>query len=188
VSRTPKTSRPTRTPPTPRSDASAGTSFNLRSLVREVAANSTLRNYDDLTAEVAKRIAEDQIAEALRQALRSFVRQVVVEDRPHRTAEASAISPPVTSSRSSKVAGIRDGWQRHLRARYSVGGGQLERLGDCTRDQLIFIASHLDAKAEMNASKARGMRSLAAALTEQGVERVKDLPAELLMNSLGAAA
>lgn len=183
-----QTSRPTIVGTTTTAQSSAGTSFNLRSLVREVAANSTLRDPGALAEEVAKHIPAEHVAEALRQCLRVFVRQIVSEDRPHGSVGRAGISPPVQSSRSSKVSAIRDGWQRQLRARYAVGDGAWEFLGECTREHLTFIATELDKQASQKEAKARGMRGLAAALEEHEVERVKDLPAELLMNSLGAAA
>jgi hypothetical protein len=69
-----------------------------------------------------------------------------------------------------------------------VGGSEWKFLGECTYEDLQFIAGRLDRQAEMHRSKAAGMRSLAAAMTEHDVATVRDLPAELLMNSLGAAA
>ena len=114
--------------------------FNLRALVRDVLDHSTLKTPDEVAAEVAKRIPRTRTADALRQAMRTFVRQVISEERPH---GSHAVRPPVGSSRSSKVAAIRDGWQRKLRARYHVGGGAYEFLGECTAENLIFIASEL---------------------------------------------
>lgn len=161
------------------------TDFNLRALVREVMDNSTLKTPDEIATEVAKRIPADCIADALQQSLRTFTRQVISEERPH---GMRGISAPVASSRSAKVAGIRDGWQRKLRARYHVGEGAYEFLGECTAENLIFIATDLDEQAARKQARARGFRRLAEALETNGVERVKDLPAELLMNSLGDAA
>lgn len=158
--------------------------FNLRALVRDVMDNSTLKTPDEIATEVAKRIPKACVAAALQQSLRTFARQVISEERPH---GRHGVSAPV-SSRSSKVAGIRDGWQRKLRARYHVGEGAYEFLGECTAENLIFIASDLDEQAARKQTRARGFRRLAEALGEHGADRVKDLPAELLMNSLGAAA
>lgn len=169
--------------------------FNLRALVREVAATSTMNDPGDIAEEVAKRIARKDTAEALRQALRVFVRQVISEQRPH---SIGAPSSPVTSpkfrsagpaaNRSAKVAAIRDGWQKHLRARYHVGDGQWSQLGDCGREQLDYIATFLDNQAAQKQAKARSIRRLAEAVTEHEVKRVRDLPAELLMTAFGEAA
>lgn len=163
--------------------------LNLRALVREVMNTSTLRDPSSLADEVAKRIPQEHAADALRQCLRLMVRQVMSEERPHSTpGTPGGIGSPVSSSRSSKVSAIRDGWQKHLRSRWHVGEGEYQFLGDCTHEDLTFISSDLDKQAEQNQAKARGMRALASALTEHNVKCVKQLPAELLMNSLGAAA
>lgn len=189
---TTKTSRPAVDEATPKEAPPDGTDFNLRTLVREVSRTSTLANPGALADEVMRRIPEGESREALRQALRVFVRQVISEERPKGSpGHPGGINPVpsrASSSRSSKVGAIRDGWQRHLRARYHVGASEWARLGDCTRDNLFFIADDLDRKADQNKAKARGIRSLAAALTDHDVAKVSDLPAQLLMASLGEAA
>lgn len=181
----PKTSRPTTPSASPNDHSLAGTDFNLRALVREVMNTSTLKTPDEIAAEVAKRIPKAKTAEALHQSLRTFARQVISEERPH---GFRGVTSPVSSTRSAKVAGIRDGWQKKLRARYHIGDGAYEFLGDCTAENLIFIATDLDEQAARKQARARGFRRLAEALDEHGAERVRDLPAELLMNSLGDAA
>lgn len=169
--------------------------FNLRALVREVVANSTMNDPGDLAAEVARRIQPDDMETALQQSLRVFVRQILSEQRPHIIAPPT--SPVVSSrfgsvapatNRSAKVAAIRDGWQRHLRARYHVGDGEWAQLGDCGREQLDFISTFLDEQAAQKQAKARSIRRLAEAVTEHDVNRVRDLPADLLMVAFGEAA
>lgn len=167
--------------------------FNLRALVRTVARTSTIRNPDDLAEEIARRIPAEHWPDALKIALKPMVREVISEDRPHgtfttghgRPSQSPAISTP--SRGSVKVAAIRDGWQESLRARYATAEGH-KFLGECTYEDLQFIAGRLDHQAEAYASKARGLRSLARALTEHEAATVRDLPAQLLMVSLGAAA
>lgn len=169
--------------------------FNLRSLVRKVAGSSTIRNPDDLAEEVARQIPAEFWPEALKTALKPLVREVISEGRPHgtfttgfgRPQRHGAIAPAGPASGSAKVAAIRDGWQQHLRARYATAEGH-KFLGECTYEDLQFIAGRLDRQAEAYASKARGLRSLARALTEHEAATVRDLPAETLMVSLGAAA
>jgi hypothetical protein len=168
--------------------------FNLRAVIREVAGRSTIRDPDQLADEIMRHIPEESWMDAMRTALKPMVREVISADRPHgtftrdygRPSPSPAISAP--SRGSMKVAAIRDGWQDHLRARYAVDGGEWKFLGECTYDDLHFIAQRLDHQAEMHASKARGMRSLAAALTEHEAQTVRDLPPAFLMTALGAAA
>ena len=167
--------------------------FNLRALVRDVARHSTIRNPDDLAEEVARRIPAEFWPDALKMALKPLVREVISEARPHgtfktgyaRPSQSAAITTP--SRGSVKVAAIRDGWQESLRARYATADGH-KFLGECTYDDLMYIAGELDRQAEARASKARGLRSLAYALTEHDAATVRDLPAETLMVALGAAA
>jgi hypothetical protein len=169
--------------------------FNLRSVIRRVASTSTIRDPAVLAEEIMRHIPQEEWVNALRAALKPLVRDVISGERPHGTfttgygnrQRSGAIGPAVPSAGSSKVAAIRDGWQQHLRARYSVGE-EWKFLGDCTYEDLQFIAGRLDHQAETRRSKAAGMRSLAAALTEHDAETVRDLPPELLMISLGAAA
>lgn len=77
------TSRPTNNEPTTKRRPSAGGSFNLRALIREAMATAPYANPGQLAAEVAERIPENKVREALDQALRFFVRQVMSEERPH---------------------------------------------------------------------------------------------------------
>lgn len=156
--------------------------FNLRKLVREVTGSTTLTDPGDIAREVGRRIDEDSVRAALDEALRVFVRQIISEDRPH-----GFTTPAPRPGRSAKVAGIRDGWQRKLRARYATEH-EWKFLADCTHEDLIFIATDLDRKAAQNQAKARSFRGLAALLTDHGVERVRDLPPAAQMTALGDAA
>ena len=170
------------------------TGFNLRGLVRQVAKSSTLRSPDELADEILRRIPQEELLNVLRDALKPLVREVIFEARPHgkfttgygRPSQAAAISAPARGS--MKVAAIREGWQETLQARYSVGPGQFKLLRECTYEDLQLIARGMDHRAETFASKARSLRSLASAVLEHDVATVEDLPAEVLMVSLGAAA
>lgn len=172
--------------------------FSLRALVRQVANRSTIRNPDDLAEEIVRQIPPDFLLKALADAIKPMVREVIAEDRPHgvftsspgRQQKHGAIGSTGPAPGSAKVDAIRDGWQRSLRARYSTGPGaeDFKFLGECTYDDLQYIAGQLDQQAERYASKARGLRTLARALTEHKAATVRDLPAETLMTSLGAAA
>ncbi len=167
--------------------------FNLRALVRDVAQRSTIRDPDQLAEAILREIPEANFLDALKAAIKPLVREVISGARPHGTFTTGYGSPqqqPAISAPrggSMKVTAIRDGWQEHLHARYSVSEGY-KFLGECTYEDLQFIAGRLDRQAEMHASKARGMRSLAALLTEHDAKTVRDLPAATLMLTLGAAA
>ena len=167
--------------------------FNIRATIRKIAASSTIRNPSVLAEEIVRQIPPEELLDVLRTALMPLVREVIAEDRPHgtfttgfgRPQAGGAIRSP--SSGSAKVAAIRDGWQDRLRARYSVDG-EWKFLGECTYEDLQAISRSLDLQAERYRSKAAGLRSLAALLTEHDAPTVRDLPAEKLMVALGAAA
>lgn len=158
--------------------------FNLRDLCREVVRTSVDVTYEALAGEVLRRIPANRRGEALAIALRPFLRQVVSEMR---TPGPVAAPPPPASVVSHNVTSIRDGWQRRLLEVYSTAEGN-KRLRDMTHGDLVFMAEELRKQAALKHAKAKGWMVLADALQEHGVERVGDLPAEALMQSLGAVA
>lgn len=81
------------------------TEFNLRQLVREVLAASTMADPGDLADEVSRRIGDEDLRSALDQALRTFVREEITRQRMRRTpAEelASLQLAQVTTSTSAR--------------------------------------------------------------------------------------
>ena len=156
--------------------------LNLRGLTRDVLRTSTLADPSDIADEVYRRIGEDQLRAALRDALRVFVRQVISEERSHTTIRPESASP------SAKVAAIRDYWQRSLRDRVHASASEWKLLGDCSAADLDFAAAERQEQAERNAAKARQYRMLARLVEEHGAARVRDLPADVLMHTLGRAA
>lgn len=158
--------------------------FNLRDICREVVSTSVDVNYDVLAAEVLKRIPKTRHAEALSVALRPFLRQVTSEMRQ----PGPVTTPgPADSIVSWKVTGIREGWQRRLLEVYATAHGN-KRLRDMTYDDLAYMAEELRKQAAQKHAKASGWQKLADSLKENNAEKVSDLPAQVLMQSLGAAA
>lgn len=90
---------------------------------------------------------------------------------------------PMNGSRKGNE--IRDAWQRVLDARYAVAGGDHKRLGDCTYNDLFFMANQLDVQSADLQSRARGFRELAMLINDYDVSTLRELPAEVLMNTLG---
>jgi hypothetical protein len=207
------TSRPTKHATTPKVAPSAGTDFNLRAIIREAMGTAPYANPGQIAAVVSKRIPKDKVQEALDQSLRFFVRQVMSEERPHGPisgpsrvgagspgsavgatqpsggTETSAADPKPNGSQSKftgsrKGSEIRDAWQAVLESKYSTGDGW-KSLGDCTYDDLQGMASFLDKQADQKQARARGWRELAALMTDYDVQILRDLPAEVLMKTLG---
>lgn len=167
--------------------ANSGTSFNLRDLAKQVLAESNASDPGALTDELLDRIPADLRIEALRQCLRSFMLQTITQQRM-----ANPISPsanmPSKAPKSWKVRAIREGWQRALENRMHVAEGQWKKLRDCTHEDLMFAASQRQQMADRNAAIARSLHGLAALLTEHQAATVNDLPVEIQMQALGAAA
>lgn len=157
--------------------------FSLRALIREVGRTSLVADPGLLADDVYRRIpAEDRDA-ALQQALRQSVRQVMSEERMQ-----TQITAPSSPGTSAKVQGIRDHWQRALRDRLNVGEGVWKFLADCTAEDLIFAAEQRREQASRNRAKAAQFDTLRQQLDEHGVDRVGDLPANVLVTSLGRVA
>lgn len=177
--------------------------FDLRALVREVCDTSVLTDPPALAKEVARRIDEGDLREALEQVLPVFVQHVVSRRRGDSsdpptgqmntgTQPAGAGRGPtrIPAQRSRKVAGIREAWRKHLRDRIAVGPDRSDWkfLGDCTRDDLGYASAIRRRHAETNAAAADRLDGLAELLAEHGVERVADLPDPMLAGALDAAA
>lgn len=160
------------------------TDFNLRQVIREVLRSSTMADPGQVADEVMRRIPTKMIKAALTQVLRDVVRQVMSEERgAHR-----GLTPTAGPTRSAKVSGIRDGWQKRLRDRVHVGASEWKLLGSCTYDDLLFAASERREIAESNAAMARQYDAWARLINKHDVATFGDLPAEAQMSALGRAA
>jgi hypothetical protein len=161
------------------------TAFNLRHLAQEVMRTSKSADYADIAAEVLAQIPPRELRAALAQSLPTFVRTVSVSQR-----QPGAVRPPSPAPKmpgSWKVQAIREGWQRRLSEIYSTESGN-KRLGDFTRDDLLHQSAICEQQAKQKHSKAKGWRNLADLMDAERVEVVRDLPAEILMTTLGAVA
>jgi len=162
---------------------SADDGFILRHLVREVLDSTNDADPGAIAGMVMARIPRGQVRVALSQTLRLYVRQIVSETRNSRAASVTPIRPNV----SSKVSGIRDGWQRRLRDR-THGADGWKMLADCTYDDLLAAASERRDMASRNDARARQYDSWARLLTEHDVATFGDLPPEAQMNAIGRVA
>lgn len=172
--------------------------FNLRQHVRAVLASSTMADPRDLAAEAFARIPAEDYGAALRQCLADVVREeirlsrnqrhdTVMAERPGPRGNVTRTRPPV---RSAKVAGIRAMWQARLRERIHTGPASTDwrLLGDCTFAELMFAAEERRTIALRNEAKAAEYEELAEAVRAAGVERVRDLPADVLRGRLESEA
>jgi hypothetical protein len=128
---------------------------------------------------VAEEIPEAERDVVLAEALLPLVRQVLSRDRPPAgfMQGLGAVSP-VNSARSARVRGIR---LAYLNAPYSVGSGRSKQLGDCTAEDLVYIARGLEVQGQKMLQKAEDMRRLALEVEERLVPVVRELPEDILM-------
>lgn len=193
------------------------TDFNLRRIVREVLAASTMNDPHALAGEVLRRIPKDDYKAALQQCLANMVRE---EIRSHRnggfptppapqerrlTLHTNAESPqvmtehpggrpasarPVKPGRSAKVAAIRASGPKWLTDRINTAADPREwkRVGDCGFAELMFAAGQRRDQAARTSAAAEKYERLAELVRAHGVKRVRDLPASVLAEVGGAAA
>jgi hypothetical protein len=170
--------------------------FNLRSLVRDVADNSDARDPGTVADEVFTRIPDENLAEALRETLRGYVRVVLAGNRMSPEPPIPASSPEIETgvakppTRSWKRDGIRDGWRRHLRDRIHVGpeSASWKLLSECGFDDLMFAADERRQAAERTLARAENYEALAKAVKDHGAACVQDLPDDVLAAHLGEEA
>lgn len=102
--------------------------------------------------------------------------------------QASAPAVPATRPRvisSRKGSEIRDGWQKHLEAEYPVPSGY-KKFGDCTYEDLYFLAAERDKQAENLKQHGRYFRGLAGLLVDHDVKTLRELPVEVQMQAVGS--
>lgn len=171
------------------------TAFSLRQLIREVAETSVLADPGALAEEVARLVPDEHIQTAFAEMLRGYVRQVLSEDRTFpflpqpRTTPEDKSRPRAgrPANRSRKVAGIREAWAKVLSERVHVGPAPTDwkLFGDCTVDDLDFMAGEREQIAEANHVKAEQYRKVRKLLVEHGASTVRDLPSRVLDDAFG---
>ena len=164
--------------------------FDLRALINLVSDETQIADPGTLADIVLARITPKDRNAALSQSLRPFVRQIQGEARMRVSMIVPTEAEPSSSTPargSAKVAGIRDEWQRALSLSVFVGAEGYKLLGDCGHADLLFAASQRFDMAARNMAKGTQFERLAASVLESGVERLRDLPVEMLA-SLGRVA
>jgi hypothetical protein len=194
------------------------TDFNLRQLVRDVLAASSSTDPHQIADEVLDAIEPENYRTALAEVLPVFVRELNRVNRngmptlpqapatstltAPRTLKAVAASTPALQEkpataaparpivRSAKVAAYQDMGLRWLDTRLNTGSDPREwkRIGDCTFADLMFAAHDRREQARKTLAKAQQYQNLAELLQFHNVQRVRDLPADVLRGINGGAA
>lgn len=135
--------------------------MNTHELLNSVLDETLLTSPRDLAVALLERIPEDSYPDFLAEILPPWVqhelsRRRLLNVRPliqHNTA-------------SSKVAAVRD-WAARLKTPLKVGD-EWKRLADCTRDDLLTVASSLRESALRSIAKAEYYEDLAASVPQGG--------------------
>ncbi|MEV7770472.1 hypothetical protein [Kitasatospora sp. NPDC086791] len=184
--------------------------FNLRQLVREVRATSTMLDPHLIAVEVLRRINNEDLRTALAECLPALVREEYRHTRNHGTfphlpstptaplrpvqAVTAMAAQPVPAkprpARSAKVAAIRaaaHAWMQEV-IHTSADPREWKRVGDCGVTELMFAAQSRREQARRTNAKAAEYEALAELVRAHGVRRVRDLPESVLRGVGGAAA
>lgn len=185
--------------------------FELKQHLKKVLQETDLTDPKDIAAELLDRLPEGDERNLLLSLLVGYVHRYVVNDRgrtaPTSTSSASNLSllpapnggpvfpgsAPSTHGQqgyrrgSPKVSAIRDGWQKHLRARIHTENGW-KFFADLTYDDFMFAAAERQLQADRNMAAARRFHHWADLLTEYDVKTFRDLPPEVQMQTLGQVA
>jgi hypothetical protein len=167
--------------------------FSVAALVRRLIAETSLRGPRELGDKATEMVPAKHLRDALRQAMPHLVRYELQHDRRYtppaaatsrqaRTGEASERMPGrnVNSARSSKAAAIREGWRKVITGQFHVGGKKWEVLADCSYEQVVFMAGERREKAAKNSWWAGRFTETAQEMRKHGVNRVGDLPEDVL--------
>ena len=167
------------------------TEFNLRQLVRDTIRTSKSVEYADIAHTVLAAMSSEDYRAASAAMLPSYVRAVAASERTPGPVHPPMHQPTLASvglqPESWKVTSIRNNWQARKEEIYATAH-ENKRLGDFTYEDLIFQSNLNQGQAKKKLAKAKGWRNLADLMRAEGVETVRELPAEMLMTTLGAVA
>jgi len=169
------------------------TRYDLRADIKAVIAETGWVDPGEIAAKVCENVPAKSLRAALREMARDYVRRIQAEDRALSNfgsghAGHGTQMRPAAAGKSWKGDGIRAHVNRQLAVATFVGDGEYKQYGDCTYENLMFRAALYECKEQENAAWKRREHRNAALLTEHGVQTVRDLPAEVLMQALGDVA
>lgn len=158
--------------------------FDLNEAI-ETALGSELNSPHEIADKVFPAIPANEIPTLARRLLSGYVREYLQARRASNPVLGGARETPdgasTTAPRpSAKLAARRAGWPGWMLDRVHIGHGTWRRLGECTRDDLLFAAGERDTMAASNSAKAERFRTLAAKLEAHGAATVSALPPGIL--------
>jgi hypothetical protein len=166
------------------------TGYDVQRVIREIIEDTDLTNPREIAAKVAENIPDEDLHDALGMVLPHYVRLVLGQHRasvapPAPLLGPGAIAPPAPegtappgpAGTSAKVRAIRDAAPQWLRERVHVGSSRWKLLGDCTCEDLMFLARERVDNAERLKNRAKTYLDLAHLMEQHNVGLVADLPA-----------
>lgn len=155
--------------------------INLSEIVTEVISQGGSLSPTEVAQRVADAVPEGDVREALAIALIPYVRDhyrnrrqnnpIIAGDQNWRPPKEKASKP---ATRSGKLEAIRAWEQDRLNDVVTVEGGQ-KHLGDCTYDDIMYLAEERERIAMDNSFKAKQYHELASRMRQANVDTVKDL-------------
>lgn len=150
--------------------------MSLRQLAREVVETSTSNDLDAMIDELLNRVPEADLRDALRETLRTVIRDAIHARRNTTVPIAGRAAPKNQSGGSWWVEGIRKAHQEKLRDLFHVGSGNWKRLAEMTYQDLIFAAEERRDNAKRSLAHADKLDTYAATVRRFGVDTFGDLP------------
>jgi hypothetical protein len=168
--------------------------FDIRTAIREVLDQTDITDPGDIAEKVAAEVPQDELRPVLTLVLRDFVRIEIGLGRARHRAEATPesetprLEPEATGRRakqpfnpSTKVEGIRQTAPRWLHDRVSVGDAGWKLTADCTYEDLKTLQLQRLKNAARSQAIAKWYGRLADLVRENQVDRVGDLPTDVLI-------
>lgn len=156
--------------------------FSLNALIREVVAEDSSGDMRTMAKEVRRRIRPEEVEAALDQCLPVYVYDVA------RSNGGDHGKPKGDRPVSAKVAARRAWWRARLEEKVAIAPGKFKSYGDCGFEDLEYAATLRFRAAEANQAAGRSMKVLSGLVREHKVERVRDLPEEVLGDYFGGRA
>ncbi len=153
--------------------------FDLRATVREVLETTQIADPGLIADEVVRQIPKSAVGDVLRITLRDYVRVVILQERM----KAPAAPPPQQQTKATRI----HHWSRVLNRRECVAEGVWKLFADLTRDDLLALAEGRRQQAQQLAAKADHYDRMAKLVEQHHVERVGDLPEDVLREHLDGA-
>lgn len=152
--------------------------IDLKAVIRQVLESSASRSIHKLIKEVVERIRDEDMHDALAQALHQVIlsEMSLLRNRP--------IETPRPSGVGNRRIRLGQSLAMKLDSRVPMGDGSTKLLRELTCDDLNFAAARREAQASALLDRAEEFRRLATALAENSVTTVGELPEGVLLELL----